>query len=276
MPGEARPASRAAPADPTATMTRAAQASQSRGTATIVARAVAVNANSGPFTGNGALTTHDGETGQWTARGTLVVGQIAGQLAVSVGGRQITVDLSQGRAYFEHRFSVLKGVAGRNRFQLRGRCDQTPFTGTVSGYFDGVGEVNGEFTGSMIWGKPAASSAADAVLPTGKLSCGYHERVGGVVAVDLGTREIRPSALGSLTLTPAEAYIARNGSGRFVREGASTIRLTSGPWTRAKATLQPDNSGAPAVYFELDDNRRADGTYIVDPWRTFCTLGGAR
>lgn len=231
-------------------------------------RKVAVNANSGPFTGSGNLSDHDGNTGTWKVGGTLAKGLITGSLSITLGAREMTVDLEQGKAYLESGFCVLKGVNGRNRFQLRGRCDQEPFAGKINGYFDQVGTVDGEFTGSLVWGNPQVASA-NGLLPSGKLTCSYMERIGGVVAGDLGTREIRPSALGSLTLS-GSSYVARNGSGSFVRQG-STIRLTSGPWAGAVGILMPDSSGQPAVYFELQDNRRADGTYIVDPWRTFCT-----
>jgi hypothetical protein len=153
--------------------------------------------------------------------------------------------------------------------ELRGKCDSAGFgPGTVKGYFDGDRDFVGEFSGALHWGKPVAAPAAGR-LPTAKLACGYMERVGGVVAGDLGTREWRPSALGTLTLSPGGGYVARNGAGRYVREGAA-VRLVSGPWAGALGRLEPDDSGEPAVYFELDDNRRPDGTYRVDPWRTFC------
>ncbi|MBX3595753.1 hypothetical protein [Sphingomonas sp.] len=233
-------------------------------------RPVSVNPNSGPFSGAGTLATSDGESGAWRVRGVLSAGMIKGTLDVDVAGRTMTVDLDQGHAYFENGFCVLKGVAGRNRFQLRGRCDREPYSGTINGYYDKVGEVNGSFTGTLKWGAAGSRPPAAGVLPAGKLTCSYMERMGGVVAGDIGTREIRPSALGTLTLSPSGTYVARNGSGRFVREGQA-IRLTSGPWAGALGRLMPDNSGSPAVYFEREDNRRADGSYIVDPWRTFCT-----
>ena len=228
--------------------------------------------NAGAFTGEGVLNDHDGNKGTWQVAGSLKAGNFTGTLAIVLGGKALTVTLQPGPAYLENGFCVLRGENGRNRAELRGKCDSAGFgPGTVKGYFDGDREFNGEFGGTLHWGAAATKTAArGAVLPTGKLTCAYMERVGGVVAGDLGNRELRPSALGTLTLSPGGSYVARNGSGKFVREG-DTIRLTSGPWAGARGTLMADRSGEPAVYFELDDNRRADGSYIVDPWRTSCT-----
>jgi hypothetical protein len=228
--------------------------------------------NAGAFTGEGTLNDHDGNKGTWQASGALKGGNFTGSVSIVLGGNALTVMLQPGPAYLENGFCVLKGENGRNRFELRGKCDATTFgPGTIGGYFDGDRNFNGEFSGALHWGAAAVKAAAKgASLPTARLTCAYMERVGGVVAGDLGTREIRPSALGTLTLSPGGSYVARNGAGRFVREGDS-IRLTSGPWAGARGTLMADRSGEPAVYFELDDNRRADGSYIVDPWRTSCT-----
>jgi hypothetical protein len=228
--------------------------------------------NAGAFTGEGVLNDHDGNQGTWQASGALKGGDFTGTLAIVLGGKALTVTMQPGPAYMENGTCVLKGENGRSRFELRGKCDTAAFgPGTISGYFDGDRNFNGEFTGALHWGATGTNAAAKgAALPTARLTCAYMERVGGVVAGDIGTREIRPSALGTLTLSPGGSYVARNGAGKFVREG-DTIRLTSGPWAGARGTLMADRSGEPAVYFELADNRRADGSYIVDPWRTSCT-----
>lgn len=75
--------------------------------------------------------------------------------------------------------------------------------------------------------------------------------------------------MGFLQLSASAAYRTQQGTGRFTREGAA-IRPSPGPWAGAFGRLEPDNRGEPAVYFEREDNRRADGTPIVDPYRTFC------
>jgi hypothetical protein len=49
------------------------------------------------------------------------------------------------------------------------------------------------------------------------------------------------------------------------------VRLTSGAFAGAVGQLRPDRSGQPAVYFERDENRRPDGTPIVDIATTACT-----
>ena len=72
-----------------------------------------------------------------------------------------------------------------------------------------------------------------------------------------------------LLLSADGTYRTQNGAGRFVRQG-DAIRLSSGAYAGAVGRLRPDNSGVPAVYFDLDENRRANGSPIVDPWSTFC------
>ena len=63
-----------------------------------------------------------------------------------------------------------------------------------------------------------------------------------------------------------------NTRGRFVRDAGDTIKLVSGQFAGAVGYLQPDKSGAPAVYFERDENRTAANVHIVDPQRTSCTV----
>ena len=239
--------------------------------APVPALAGPLSPNAGAFSGEGTLNDHDGNKGTWQASGALSAGNFTGTLSIVLGGRALTVTMKPGPAYMENGFCVLKGENGRSRFELRGKCDAGTFgPGTIGGYFDGDRTFNGEFNGALHWGAAAKAASEGAGLPTAKLTCAYLERVGGVVAGDLGNRELRPSALGTLTLSPAGSYVARNGAGKFVRQG-DAIRLTSGPWAGAVGRLMDDRSGQPAVYFELDDNRRADGSYIVDTWRTSCT-----
>jgi hypothetical protein len=225
--------------------------------------------NAGAFSGAGRLNDHDGNSGAWQASGTLREGKFSGKLAIALGGKPMTVSLLPGPAYLENGFCVLKGESGRNRMELRGKCDRTHFgPGTMSGYFDQDRSFNGEFSGALTWGA-AAPAVASGALPTTRLNCGYRERTGGSVAGQLPYYENRNSLMGFLILSPDGSYRTQNATGRFERRGDG-IKLTSGAYAGATGRLRPDNSGAPAVYFELDENRRANGSGIVDPWSTFC------
>lgn len=232
--------------------------------------AAPLSPNAGAFAGEGALDDGEGNQGTWQANGKLSGGEIAGTLAIELAGKTMTVTMKPGPAYMENGRCYLKGEEGRNRFELSGPCDSAGFgPGRISGYFDGGPSVTGTFTGTLRWGAKAAVAPAAGALPTARLLCGYRERIGGVVAGEIATYENRPSLMGFLQLSADGTYRTQQGTGRFTREGAA-IRLASGPWAGALGRLEPDNSGEPAVYFERDDNRRADGTPIVDPWRTFC------
>lgn len=229
------------------------------------------NPNAGAFAAHGTVTDRDGNTGEWAARGTLRDGDFTGELGVEIGANAMLVDLGKGRAYFENGNCILKGENGRDRFEVRGPCDREPYTGSMSGYFDGIGAFTGTFTGAIEWGDAATAATAPAigVVPTAKLGCGYRERIGGVVAGDIATYENRTSLMVFLQLSPDGAYRTNNSSGRYVKDGEA-IRLTSGAYAGAIGRLRADNSGEPAVYFDLDENRHADGVPIADAWNTFC------
>jgi hypothetical protein len=232
--------------------------------------AAPLSPNAGAFRGAGVLNDHDGNRGPWQALGVLKAGQFSGKLAMALGGAEMQFTMVPGPAYMENGSCVLKGTNGRSRFELRGKCDSSSFgPGTISGYFDGDRSFNGEFSGALSWGKAAAVAPSAAVVPTAKLACGYRERIGGVVAGDLATYENRPSLMVFLQLTPAGGYRTNNSSGRFTRQG-NAIRLVGGAYSGALGRLRRDNSGEPAVYFDLADNRRAGGRPIVDAWNTFC------
>lgn len=233
------------------------------------AAAQQLSPNAGAFSGQGQLNDHDGNSGTWQAKGALQQGKFSGSLAIVLGGKPMSVALQPGPAYLENGFCVLKGENGRNRVELRGKCDRTRFgPGTISGYFDQDRSFNGEFSGQMHWGA-AMPVAASGVLPTARLSCGYRERTGGNVAGQLPYYENRNSLMGFLLLSADGSYRTQNGVGSYERR-ADAVRLTSGAYAGATGRLRADNSGDPAVYFELDENRRANGTPIVDPWSTFC------
>lgn len=231
--------------------------------------AAPLSPDAGDFAGEGTLD--DGEAqGTWQAGGTLADGEISGTLTVEFGGKAMAVTMRPGPAFMENGRCILKGEEGRNRFELSGECDSERFgPGYMSGYFDGGPSVSGRFAGTLRWGAAATQAPAAGTLPTARLLCGYRERIGGIAAGDIATYENRPSLMGFLELSPGGTYRTQQGGGRFTREG-NAVRLADGPWAGALGRLEPDNAGEPAVYFEREDNRRADGTPIVDPYRTFC------
>ncbi|WP_066800365.1 hypothetical protein [Sphingomonas soli] len=229
--------------------------------------AAQLNPNAGPVTGEGVLNDHDGNSGTWKLSATLSGGAFTGTLDMVLGGKPMSVTLKN--AFHENGNCIVKGENGRNRFELSGKCSPTRFgPGTISGYFDRDRSFNGEFSGTLRWGKAAAKPAATGIVPTAKLMCAYRERVGGNVAGDLPTYQSRPSSMVSLTLAGG-TYRTRNASGAYTVSG-NRIRLTSGFYAGAVGELRADNSGAPAVYFNLEENRRANGVPIVDPWSTAC------
>ena len=233
------------------------------------AAAQQLSPNAGAFSGEGQLNDHDGNSGTWQAKGALREGKFSGSLSIVLGGKPMTVVLQPGPAYLENGFCVLKGEDGRNRMELRGKCDRQRFgPGTASGYFDQDRSFNGEFSGQLRWGA-ASAGWAWGELPTAKLSCGYGERTAGNVAGELPYYENRNSLMGFLILLPDGSYRTQNGTGRFERRGDS-VRLASGAYAGAVGRLRADNSGDPAVYFDLSENRRANGSPIGGPWSTFC------
>ncbi len=229
--------------------------------------AAQLNPNAGPVQGQGTLNDHDGNKGTWQLSGSLTGGQFTGTIAMMLGGKPMQVAMKN--AYYENGFCVLRGENGRNRFELRGKCSPAAFgPGTTKGYYDGDREFNGEFAGTLRFGAAAATPAAAGVVPTGKLMCAYLERIGGILAGDLARYETRFSSMVSLTLAGG-TYRTNNASGAYTVAGGK-VRFTSGAYAGAVGQLRPDRSGAPAVYFELAENRRAGGTPIVDAWTTVC------
>lgn len=228
-----------------------------------------LNPNAGPVSGEGTLNDNDGNRGTWNLTGNLAKGEFTGTINMTLGERAMTVEMKN--AFHENGNCILKGENGRNRFELSGKCNPTAFgPGRINGYFDRHGTFDGFFAGTLRWGKAAAKPAAKGVVPTAKLMCAVRERVGGNVAGDLPRYETRPSSMVSLTLSGG-TYRTRNATGAYTVAG-DRIRFTSGVYAGAVGELRPDNSGAPAVYFNLEENRRANGTPIVDPWTTACAV----
>jgi hypothetical protein len=230
--------------------------------------AQAIGPNSGAVAGKGVLNDHDGHTGTWSVQAVLRNGDFTGTGTVTLAGATVSGPLKAGRSYLENGKCYFEIEQGRDHVGLSGPCTAAGFSGRMSGFIAGESR-NGEMQGVL---SPAAGAVASAasVAPTGKLTCAYMERMGGVVAGDLQRYELRISNMVSLTLGADGTYRTNAANGRYTKAGA-TVRLTSGAFAGAVGQLRPDRSGQPAVYFERDENRRPDGTPIVDIATTACT-----
>lgn len=232
--------------------------------------ATPVGPNAGPMRGEGSLSDSDGNTGNWSLEAVLKDGYFEGTGRALIGDAIVEGPLTKSASFLENGKCYFKFEQGRNRVEVGGPCTTTTIEGRLGGFVAGDSKV-GTIKGSLVFGAQGeAEPAKAAVLPTAKLSCAWMERMGGNVAGDLSNYELRISNMVTLTLSPDGSYKTNKTSGRFVREGDS-IRLTSGAFAGARGRLEPDKSGDPAVYFEIDENRGADGVHIVDPARTACT-----
>lgn len=235
----------------------------------------AVTPNAGPLTGSGQLTDGSGASlGQWSIDAVLKDGNFVGNATVTVKGTTLAMPLVPARSYLESGKCYFYAEQGRARMEFGGPCTQRGVSGRMSGFVP-QGEIftiNGFMQGSLEFRRGGQSAAAPAsgILPTNKLTCAWMERVGGNVAGDPARYELRYSNMATLTLTAGGGYRTANTSGAFERRG-DTIRFTSGQFAGAVGRLAPDRSGRPAVYFEIEENRRADRVHIVDPGRTSCT-----
>jgi hypothetical protein len=232
----------------------------------------AVSPNAGPVEGQGTLKDNDGRPGSWSVRAVLKDGNFTGEATISLGGASFSGPLLRGRSYVENGKCYFAFERDRARAALGGPCTTDAIAGKLDGFLPGHGVVVGEMKGVLRFGKPgsAAAAARDGVLPVGKLTCAWWETRVSYKAGEMNGRELRFSNMATLTLLPAGTYRTANTSGTFVREG-SRIRLTSGAFGGAVGQLRADRSGQPAVYFERDENRRANGVHIVDPATTACT-----
>jgi hypothetical protein len=239
-----------------------------------LAQGAPVTPNLGAVHGEGVLSDNDGASGTWTIDAVLSGGDFTGTGSATLGGVSVQGPLSKGGSYLENGKCYFKIENGRQRIEIGGPCTTQSISGRASGFVAGDSLV-GTASGVLRFGKAATRTGAAApsagTLPTAKLTCAWMERVGGNVAGDLPDYQLRNSNMVTLTLTPSGTYRTNSASGKFVREG-DRIRLTSGAFAGAVGRLQPDRSGQPAVYFERDENRRANGVHIVDPARTACTL----
>ena len=234
-----------------------------------------VGPNAGAVSGQGTLADNDGHQGSWRIEAVLSGGNFTGTGTVEIAGQTVTGPLAKGQSYLENGKCYFEIEQGRSHVHLGGPCTTTTIDGRLGGFVAGTeyGSVNGTMSGTLRFGRgaAAASTPGAGVLPARKLTCAFMDRVGGNVAGDMPDYQLHYSAMVTLTLSPAGRYATNVGGGGFVRQG-NAIRLTSGPFAGAVGQLQADRSGQPAVYFEREENRRANGSFIIDPGRTACPV----
>lgn len=233
-----------------------------------------VNANMGSVVGGGTLTDRDGQPiGTWAVDARLTGGKFTGTASVTIRGQSFSAALRPEQSYFENGRCIFDWEEGRARVEIAGPCTTNGIGGFLSAFIPAgeVYSVNGYAAGQLRWGAPGRAPAVG-VVPTARLTCAYMERIGGnVIGGGAATYELRYSNMGFLELAAGGAYRTTHTAGRWVRGPGNTIRLTSGQFAGAVGRLEPDKSGAPAVYFELAENRDARGVPIVDVYRTSCT-----
>ncbi len=233
-----------------------------------IAQAAPLTPNSGALSARGSLNG----LGSFTLQATLQGGHFTGNATFAIEGQTLTAALMPQRSYVENGKCYFRIESNRARAELAGPCDSSSFSGRFESFIPGQGLRGGDFKGQvqLATQAPPATQTGN-TLPGGKLSCAYHEAVRSFALGETTQYQLRYSNMPSLTLSANGSYRAgAQAGGNFVREGGQ-IRLTSGPWSGALGTLEPDRSGQPAVVFYIDQNRRANGVHIVDPYTTHCT-----
>jgi hypothetical protein len=228
--------------------------------------------NTGAVTVTGTANDHDGHKGSFSIQAVLSGGNFTGTGHFAVGNAVVDGALDPKLSYFENGRCAFRWESGKARASVSGACDSAALTrGRMESFTPDDGARNGEAEGSIVLGKAGAplAAAANLPLPTAKLTCAYQERR--IAAGNVDTQySLAISNMASLTLSPAGAYRTANGAGRFTRSG-NQVRLAGGPFDGALGTLEADRSGAPAVIFHIEENRRPGGVHIVDPYTTRCT-----
>jgi hypothetical protein len=229
-----------------------------------------VSSNAGPMTGQGTLQDSSGRSGQWSIRAVLKDGNFTGEGTLLLNGATFTGPLIRGLSFVENGKCYFAFQKDRARVSLGGPCTTDSLEGKFDGFLPGEGIVMGEAKGNLRFGQGSTAAIPDGVLPTGKLTCAWWETQVTYKVGELNTRQLRNSNMVTLTLSSNGTYRTANTAGAFVRDG-SRIRLISGAYSGAVGQLRPDRSGAPAVYFERNENLRPSGVHIVDPATTACT-----
>ena len=232
------------------------------------AAAAALSPSSGPMALAGSL---DG-AGRYEIRAVLKDGNFSGTVRLALDAGTIEAPLVEQRSHLENGKCYFRFEQGRLRGEIRGRCDSSTIDGSFEAFVPGQGSLGGKSAGTVALPGPGAGPAtADrGRLPAARLTCAYQDRRFAARIGETTQYSLEFSAMGSLELRGG-SYSAGNGSGTFRRVAADKIGLASGPWAGAVGTLEPDRAGRPAVVFHIDENRRADGVHIVDPYTTRCT-----
>lgn len=219
----------------------------------------------------GDIRDNDGGQGEFRISATLSGGDFRGALRLTLNGQTIEAPLIPARSYLENGKCYFRAESGRARAELGGPCDTASIRGIFETFIPGEGLSNGTMSGRFQSPSAAAPVAArPGVLPTARLTCAYQDRRIGVGMGEATQYSLAYSNMASLTLDAAGTYRTASGGGRFTRAG-DKIRLTTGTWAGAVATLEADRSGEPAVVFHIQENRRANGAHVVDPYTTRCT-----
>jgi len=228
--------------------------------------------NAGALSIAGTANDHDGNKGSFSIQAVLKDGNFTGTGHFAVGKTTVDGPLNPKLSYFENGKCYFRWEAGRARAAVSGACDSAAFTaGRLESFSPDDGSKNGEAEGkvTIAGGGTTAKPAAAGILPTTKLTCAYTDRRIGVAGAST-QYSLAFSNMASLTLTPDGGYRTANGAGKFSRSG-DKIHLAGGPFNGAIGTLEADRSGAPAVVFHIEENRRSDGVHVVDPYTTRCT-----
>jgi hypothetical protein len=237
----------------------------------IPALAAPLGPNSGALAMAGPANDHDGNKGVFSIQAVLKDGNFTGTGHLAVGGTVVDGPLVARQSYLENGKCYFRWETGKARAAVNGVCDSVAFTnGHMESFTPDDGAKNGEAQGKVTLAKAAAAPVAAATLPTAKLTCAYSARRIGGAAGTPTEYSLAVSNMASLTLSPAGTYRTANGAGRFSRSGGK-IKLSGGPFDGAVGTLEADRSGAPAVLFQIEENRRPGGVHIVDPYTTRCT-----
>lgn len=210
--------------------------------------------------------------GRYEIRAVLQAGSFTGSARLLLAdGRTIEAPLVERQSYLENGTCHLRFEQGRLRGEIHGKCDSRAIDGSFETFVPGQGLATGRSSGTVGLLGGGATTAEPGALPTAKLVCAYQDRRFSAKAGEATQYSLAYSGMGSLQMEGGSYRAGSGGGGSFERVGSDRIRLTSGPWSGAVGSLEPDRSGRPAVVFHVDENRRPDGVHIVDPHTTRCT-----
>lgn len=229
--------------------------------------------NTGALTMNGELADSGSQVGSFSMQAVLKDGNFTGTATLTVDGTTLSGALLDRRSYLENGRCYFRFENGRARAEISGRCDDAGLEGgRFETFIPGLGLKTGTAKArfAMADGAPATAQLVTGKLPSGKLVCAFNEPKVSFKWGEATQYTLQYSNMVNLTLAPGGAYTAGSARGRYSRQD-NKIRLVSGPFEGAIGTLENDRSGTPAVVFHIEENRRADGVHVVDPYTTRCT-----